>query len=138
MEDSKETQNLGKEKNQPAKERHWQEKLLGAFLPQVPSEQETQPRQEESKSKVIVLSSSTVEERYVTLIKMSVLTSIFTAILLWFFEPSFVQVQVQMSTLRKTDQESYIYNSYTSKTLIFMWSILAGLFAFSVLFSIPE
>jgi hypothetical protein len=86
------------------------------------------------------LTTRGTEDRYVTLIKMSVLTSIVTALLLWFFEPSFVQVHVELRShdIDKNTHTSVNYNTYTSKTLILMWSVLAGLFAFSVLYSIPE
>lgn len=147
------------------KDRAWQEELLGAFLPQVqeekevdplPKQQETQAQtqaqatleEESTKSKIIVLSDSNANEKRIAyIIKLSVIVSLFTAILLWFFEPSFVQ-SVNTQHLVSAggggaDEKDVFFDVngdvyVSSRSKIIFWSFLSGVFAFSVLYSIPH
>ena len=153
------------------KDRAWQEELLGAFLPQVqeekevdphfPKQQDTQaqaqaqaqapPEEESTKSKIIVFSDSNANEKRIAyIIKLSVIVSLFTAIMLWFFEPSFVQ-SVNTQHLLSTgtgggggaDEKDVFFDVngdvyVSSRSKIIFWSFLSGVFAFMVLYSIPH
>jgi len=154
------------------KDRAWQEELLGAFLPQVQEEKEADPHflkqdtqtqaqaqaqtqatleEESTKSKIIVFSDSNANEKRIAyIIKLSVIVSLFTAILLWFFEPSFVQSvnnQHLVSAGERGggggDEKDVFFDVngdvyVSSRSKIIFWSFLSGVFAFSVLYSIPH
>lgn len=99
------------------------------------------------KSKVIVLlnqdESVKVEEaRLITILQASIFVTIFTGFLLWFFEPSFVQSHHQIYSISAdSDKNGNVKEEgdyiYTSSLKIFIWSILAGVFAFTLLYSMP-
>jgi hypothetical protein len=145
---------VGKENQQtPLKERVWQDELLEAYLPRAldESQHQQQPQQEpeiknetkspSSQSKVIVLASGTQDQKLLSIIKMSLFVSLVTAFLLWFFEPSFVQ-SVSVSSVRSGQKDLLLNNDgdiyVSSRVKIVFWSLLAGAFAFSVLYSIPD
>jgi uncharacterized protein with PQ loop repeat len=149
------------------KDRAWQEELLGAFLPQVQEEHkefvqtqtqaqaapqtqaQTQAQAivepEGTKSKVIVFSDPhTNDTRLSNMIKLSIVVSLFTALLLWFFEPSFVQsVNTQHLVVGGGEEKDVFFDAngdvyVSSRSKIIFWSFLSGIFAFSVLYSIPS
>ena len=152
---------VGKENQQtplPQKERVWQDELLEAYLPRAldESQHQQQPHQQLqqepeiknetksllSQSKVIVLASGTQDQKLLSIIKMSFFVSLVTAFLLWFFEPSFVQSVSVSSEVRSGEKDlllNYDGDIYvSSRVKIVFWSFLAGAFAFSVLYSIPD
>lgn len=149
------------------KDRAWQEELLGAFLPQVQEEPkefvqtqtqaqaapqtqaQTQAQAivepEGTKSKLIVFSDpNTNDTRLSNMIKLSIVVSLFTALLLWFFEPSFVQsVNTQHLVVGGGEEKDVFFDAngdvyVSSRSKIIFWSFLSGIFAFSVLYSIPS
>ena len=149
------------------KDRAWQEELLGAFLPQVQEEPkefvqtqtqaqaapqtqaQTQAQAivepEGTKNKVIVFSDpNTNDTRLSNMIKLSIVVSLFTALLLWFFEPSFVQsVNTQHLVVGGGEEKDVFFDAngdvyVSSRSKIIFWSFLSGIFAFSVLYSIPS
>ena len=151
---------VGKENPQThlVKERVWQDELLEAYLPRALDESQHQQQPEEAKqqkpeiknesrssspqSKVIVLVPGTHDQKLLSIIKMSLFVSLVTAFLLWFFEPSFVQ-SVSVSSAVSSDQKDLLLNNdgeiyVSSRVKIVFWSLLAGAFAFSVLYSIPD
>ena len=179
MEDLIKAKTVAKEKQplQTQKDRIWQEELLGAFLPQVQEETLVQVQEiqkavkvnEDSKAKIIYLDENTIEGDFkpeedtsvkseiVLIIQLSVLVSILTAFLLWFFEPTFVQSKLSdldfhddylnknettsLETIKKKKTQDILKYSetyYTSKSKLIFCSLLAGLFAFTVLYSIPR
>ena len=106
--------------------------------------------EESTKSKIIVLSDSSNanEKRIAYIIKLSVIVSLFTAILLWFFEPSFVQSVNTQHLVSAAggggkDEKDVFFDVngdvyVSSRSKIIFWSFLSGVFAFSVLYSIPH
>jgi hypothetical protein len=155
---------VGKENPQTAmKERVWQDELLEAYLPRALDEsqqhmqlqtdpnalqqqQDSEIKNETKKSKVVLLApitpiTTSQDQKLVSIIKMSVFVSLLTAFLLWFFEPSFVQsvrssniMYDQKDLILMKDGEIYV----SSRIKLLFWSILAGVFAFSVLYSVPD
>jgi hypothetical protein len=129
--------------------------------PHFPKQQDTQaqaqaqaqapPEEESTKSKIIVFSDSNANEKRIAyIIKLSVIVSLFTAIMLWFFEPSFVQ-SVNTQHLLSTgtgggggaDEKDVFFDVngdvyVSSRSKIIFWSFLSGVFAFMVLYSIPH
>jgi ATP-dependent Zn protease len=182
MEDLIKAKKVDKEKPslQTQKDRIWQEELLGAFLPQVQEEIQVPVQipetlkhvkvneDENSKAKIIYLDENTfdtdlksekdtdtsinINNDIVSIIQLSLLVTILTAFLLWFFEPSFVQSKFEFNdqdSLKNTDNLSIqkfkkddILNHsetyYTSKSKLIFCSILAGVFAFTLLYSLPR
>jgi hypothetical protein len=127
--------------------------------PHFPKQQDTQaqaqaqatPEEESTKSKIIVFSDSNANEKRIAyIIKLSVIVSLFTAIMLWFFEPSFVQsVNTQHLVSTGTgggggaDEKDVFFDVngdvyVSSRSKIIFWSFLSGVFAFMVLYSIPH
>jgi hypothetical protein len=194
MEDLIKAKTVAKEKQplQTQKDRIWQEELLGAFLPQVQEESLVQVQEtpkpvkvnedENSKAKIIYLDDNNINiegegsfdvkskkdtitnNEIVSIIQLSVLVTILTAFLLWFFEPTFIQSKMSelkdqhssynnydtnyentesFSTkntqkLKNEDILNYSETYYTSKLKLIFCSILAGVFAFTVLYSLPR
>lgn len=100
---------------------------------------------EGTKSKLIVFSDpNTNDTRLSNMIKLSIVVSLFTALLLWFFEPSFVQsVNTQHLVVGGGEEKDVFFDAngdvyVSSRSKIIFWSFLSGIFAFSVLYSIPS